>query len=369
MDTSILEFIEHPVFVLEPDAKGEPRYTSFNSFACRVLGKREAEIIGLTALELYGGRLGNIAYRHHRETLRSGEARVYEILLPIEGRQILVRTSLHPVCHPSGQVIRIIGSSLDVSGNQLLREMQAEAQTMQNEMEDFINLAAHDLRAPMRNVSQIAQMLRDDFEDHGDGKLELIDLLAEVGEKAMALIGDVLSQAQAGATAQPIVEFDFGELVEEIMILLDPQQRCSVAFDRGLVSGDRTAVQIILRNLLENAIKYGRRWDDAPAHDCTQVEISLADGQDGFFEVVIRDNGAGFDDPALLFLDKGKLRTGSGFGLFGVRRLIYARGGELSVANRGNDAGAAIAFSLPGRVRRMQPVRPEATVELTLGPS
>lgn len=366
MDTSILHCVEHPIFVLQPDEEGLPRYTAFNSYACRVLGKPEAEIIGLTAKELYGGRLGNIAFRHHCDALTSGEPRVYEILLPIEDRQMLVRTSLCPVRDASGRVIRIVGSSLDVSGNRLLREMQAEAHTMQNEMEDFINLAAHDLRAPMRNVSQIAQMLREDFEDHGDGKLELIDLLTEVGEKAMALIGDVLSQAQAGSAAEQTVDFDFGELVEEIMILLDPQQRCVVAFDSGLVSGDRTAVQIILRNLLENAIKHGQRSTAAPGRGGPHVQISLADRQDGFFEVSILDSGKGFDDPALLFLEKGKLRTGSGFGLFGVRRLIHARGGELSVTNRGRDSGAEIVFRLPGAAAPELPSQPKVVQEVQL---
>jgi signal transduction histidine kinase len=65
--------------------------------------------------------------------------------------------------------------------------------------------------------------------------------------------------------------------------------------------------------------------------------------------VTVRDNGVGFADPALALLDGGKLAPGSGFGLFGIRRLIRARGGTILAETPTNGSGAAITFTLPGR--------------------
>lgn len=352
VESDLLDMVEHPVFVLEPDADGVPRYAAFNAYARNVLGRPLDEILGCTAAELYPGRLGEVAYTHHVTAMTSAKPLIYEILLPLDGVQRLLRTTLRPVCDDSGAVVRIIGSSTDISGGHGLREARTEMATLTSEMEDFINLAAHDLRTPMRNVSFIAEMLREDFEDLGDGKLDLINTLEDIGKNAMRLISDVLSHAQATSLANQTVHFDFAGLVEEISTVLDPMGNCVIRQADGIVEGDRTATQIILRNLMDNAIKHWTLCGTAAApadQQALELTIDLAELEDGFFEVTITDNGQGFTDPALLFLDTGQLRVDSGFGLFGVRRLIHARGGTLTVSNRADTQGAVIAFTLPGR--------------------
>ncbi|MFK7945500.1 MAG: ATP-binding protein [Paracoccaceae bacterium] len=364
-DAALLDFIEHPVFVLEAGGDGLPRYMAFNECACRSLNKPVNEILGMTASELYTGRLGQIAFEHHCESLKSGAQRAYDIQLPFADGQRLIRTSLRPVCDSSGNVIRIIGSSQDISGKQIFREMQAEVETIESEMEEFISLAAHDLRTPINNVTMVAEMLREEFQDLGDGKLELIGILEELGEKAMRLIGDVLAHAQATSVTEQIVEFEFGPLVQEIMALLDPMSRCIVELENGLIQGDRTATQIIIRNLVDNAIKYSSTQgpdSEAPADDFQlRLNFGLVTLDNGFFAINVQDNGIGFSDPALMFLDGGKLSTDSGFGLLGIKRLIHARGGTLTVANRTSANGADIAFSLPGSV---EPMATDGTAEV-----
>ena len=348
----LFELVEHAIFVLEPDDHGVPRYAGFNRYARDILNKSEAEIIGLTAVELYPGRLGKVAFEHHEAALQSGVARSYEILLPLAAGQRRIRTSLVPELDAQGRVIRLIGSSTDISGNQIIDEMQAGVQTLNSEMEDFISLAAHDLRAPMKNVNTIADMLREDFHDMGDGKLDLIDMLEEVGAKAMKLIEDVLAHAQATSTVQENTQFEFSELLDEVMGLLDPMGLCEASIPQGLVEGDRTATQIILRNLIDNAIKNAdKQAGKGPNPDPPPLSLKLSLRDiDGFYEVGVQDNGVGFSNSALLFLGGGKLFTDSGFGMLGVRRLIHTRGGTLTATNAADGSGALVAFSLPGKV-------------------
>lgn len=352
IDKTLLDLIEHPVFILKPDQDGVPRYAAYNAFACSALGKPEAEVIGQTAAELYPGRLGKIAFNHHREAVKSGTGSVYEIRLPLSGQQRLIRTTLRPVVNAEGTVERIIGSSTDISGGQIFREMKTEMETITNEFEEFVSLAAHDLRTPMRNVSQVAEMLREDFQDLGDGKIELIGVLEDVGEKALRLISDVLAHAQATSSVKEMVEFDFGDLAAEVSAVLDPLNDCQIRFTSGKMEGDRTAVQIILRNLVDNSIKHARPVN-TPAGDTNglskvKLTIDAKDLQNGYFEVEVRDNGAGFSEAALQFLNGGALRVDSGFGLLGVRRLITARGGSVRVENIETTDGAIVAFTLPG---------------------
>lgn len=348
LDADLLDLIEHPVFVLEPDPAGMPRYVAFNAYACKVLGRPVTEILGRTAAEVYAGRLGETVFAHHVETMRSGIPVAYETRLPVLGSERLVRTTLRPVCDEGGAVLRLVGSSVDVSGGQIPHQVRAELATRTNEMQDYIELAAHDLRAPMRNVTYIAEMLRDGFQDLGDGKLELIDLLEDIGQKASTLIGDVLSHAQACSLARETVQFDFAQLVWDVLAVLDPLGRCVIQLDADRVEGDRAATQIILRNLIDNAL---RCFDaEASVADKLTLEIHLNDLEDGFFEITISDDGPGLSDPALLFFETGELRVDSGFGLLGVRRLIHARGGSVKAMNRSGGPGAVIAVTLPGRL-------------------
>ncbi len=334
------------MFVLEPDASGVPRYAAFNAYACKILGRPCEDILGRTAAELYPGPLGESVFANHCEAMRSGEVMAYETRLPIWGEARLVRTTLRAVCDDSGAVLRLVGSSVAVSGGQDAREAQEAITAQTHEMQNYIELAAHDLRAPMRNVTYIAEMLREDFEDLGDGKLELIDLLEDIGTKASGLISDVLAHAEASSLVHDTVRFDFAELASDVISVLDPMGRTSLTLEAGIVEGDRAATQIILRNLIDNAMKHCASGPNIATQ--LTLDIRVTDSGDGFFQIVLSDNGTGFSDPALLFLDSGQLRVDSGFGLLGVRRLIHARGGSIKAANAPEGRGAVVTITLPG---------------------
>lgn len=346
LDRDLLDHVDTAVFAIEPDDAGVPRFAAFNRAAARALGRPQNEVIGLTALEVFGGRLGQIAYDHHVAALAEATARTYEILLPVRRTERLVRTMLSPVEDAYGGMLRLIGTTTDISGEYWLRGMQTEMQTISDEMENYVNLVAHDLRAPMRNLKAIAQMLREGVGDTSGTLLHLIDMLEEIGEKTTTLVGDVLSSAELGAGMVADVEFDLTAAIREIMVLLDPMREVQVSHSNATIRGDRTALQIVLRNLIDNAIKHAM-----PDNGKEQLTLSIIVRQSSeeMIEVSVRDNGRGFAQPSLLFLNTGDLRTGSGFGLIGVRRLIRARGGTIMASGTGGE-GADVTFSLPGRL-------------------
>ncbi|MEM9060258.1 MAG: ATP-binding protein [Pseudomonadota bacterium] len=354
-DWHLFDLVAHPVFVLVADEDGIPRYRGFNKFACNVLGRDEAEVIGKTAREIYSGRLGEIAYQHHVEAFRSGMPRSYELSLPISSLPRRICTTLEPYRDESNRVTAFVGSSEDVTGGDIVREIETDLDMMTREMEDFVSLAAHDLRSPITQVHAIADLLREDFKDLGDGKIELIDLLEDVGAKAMELISDVLSHAQATSTRQQIMEFDLAALCRDLLVMLDPLDQCVCEVGETWIYGDRNATQIVLRNLIDNALKHARPNADAialsgePAQP-VQLNVLATTGVDGMINIQIRDSGAGFSGSTLKFLGGGDFSPDSGFGLLGVRRLIRARGGSLTAMNAGNGKGAIVAFSLPGRL-------------------
>lgn len=350
-EKKILNLITHAVFVIEADSEGVPRYSACNAHALKSMGKTEEDVVGLTARELFPGRLGELAFGHQVEGLKSGKERSYEHVLPLSEGHRLVFTRLTPDKDGYGNFTRLIGESTYVSSRQIVEKLRAKTQAVNTEMEDFVYLAAHDLRVPMRHVITIAGMLREDFQGIGDEKLDLIDMLENIGKKSMSLIGDVLTHAQSTTLIAECVEFDLRELLQEIMVVLDPMNHCTVSAPKVHIKGDRTATQIILRNLIDNAIKSPKARALSDGKAATLHLVLSATAADGFFEIGVQDNGCGFEDTAVVFLNGGKLKIESGFGMLGVRRLIHSRGGTLMAANSHESSGAVVSFSLPGTLR------------------
>lgn len=337
-----LDFIATAAFVLEVQ-DDQPVYVAFNKHALAHSGFALDDILGKTAKDLYPGQGGEVAYARHLEIISSGTGREYELRLPLKSGERLVRTTIIPESDENGTVVRLFGTSVDISHEESDRGIQASVMNLTNEIEDFITMAAHDLRTPMRNVHHIADMLRDDFEDLGDGKLELINLLEDVALKATTLISDVLSHAQATKIREEIVTFDFAELCREICDILDPLECHDISIPEGIITGDKTAYQIVVRNLLDNAFKHGGR-------ERLRLSISVAELDEATLEITVRDDGKGFENPGVAFLESGKMRTDSGFGLLGIRRLVLSRGGTISAETPEIGRGSLIRFSMPGQL-------------------
>lgn len=100
----------------------------------------------------------------------------------------------------------MFGTSVDLTQEQNTRDAQVSFKTIATEMEQFVTMAAHDLRAPLRNMSMIAEMLSEGFVDHGDGKVELIIMPDDLAQKSMVLISDVLDPHNQHSFTYTVVE-------------------------------------------------------------------------------------------------------------------------------------------------------------------
>lgn len=342
-DFSQLDHVPTSIFVLRVTDDGRPVYAALNAFALEFAGRPLADWVGKTALEIYGGAMGQLAYDRHCAVVQSREPMTYDLELPMLTGTKSVRTSLNPVRDADGRVTLIYGTSNDHTNARQVQESQVQIETLTNEMEQFVAMAAHDLRAPMRNVGLLADMLRDGFVDHGDGKTELIDMLEDMAKKSLRLITDVLSHARATSVEDRTTEFAFPELCRDILAVLDPSSQHRLDTSEALLCADRAALQIVVRNLMENAIKHGGR-----DHLAITAQVTAKDA--GCIEVTIADDGTGFENPGHRFLENGEFRIDSGYGLLGIRRLIKARGGTITAANK-DEGGGIVTFSLPGTLQ------------------
>ena len=337
------DHIAVPVFVLETDANGIPRYVACNTCASCNMGLETDEVIGQTARELYMGRFGQTMFLRHLKTFAEGKTTTYEREYARPEGTKWESITLTPQLDDAGNVKRIVVTNIDVTHEHQIRAANTSLVTATAEMEQFVAIAAHDLRAPMRNVKILSEFLRDAFEDHGDGKVELLDLLDEVADKSSILISEVLLQAQQVNVPPKRVSFDISELCQSICDVLDPRALHVITWTPEIIQGDKATFQIALRNLLDNAIKHG-------GEKRLEISISVAQKDEKTLSVCITDNGKGFDNPGLVFIETGKYATDCGYGLLGVRRLLTARGGTICVADTNPRQGGIVTFTLPGKV-------------------
>ncbi|APE43892.1 hypothetical protein BOO69_11090 [Sulfitobacter alexandrii] len=338
-----LDHVAAPLFVLEIDTRGLPVYRAFNAHARGISGRPLSDYLGRTAAEVYDTAYGRTALARHCQVAEAGTALTYELQLPLAGEVRQVRTTLSPELDAQGRGQRLFGTSLDITDQTRAREAKVSYDTAASEMEQFVAMAAHDLRAPMRNVTMLAEVLRQDFVDHGDGKLEMIDMMDGIAEKTMKLIDDILAHSQSVELEQTEALCDLSEMTCLICDILDPEERHQVTVTPATLLTDKTALHIALRNLIENAVKHAGRLS-------LMLDISVEERANGWIAVTLEDNGKGFTEAATRLMNGGSFRIDGGYGLFGVRRIIRARGGMMSARNSAITGGAIISFTLPGRI-------------------
>lgn len=341
LDTAALSYFDLPAFILNVDPEKGPIYSVINQQWSDGARRLPEDVVGKTAVEIFGRHLGLAPYTRQMEVIRSGQKLTYDVVLPLTDRNHNVRTTLVPVFDGAGDVVQLVGISFDRTAELEGVAVQARVASANADIERFISIAAHDLRTPMENIKSLADMLREDFEDHGDGKLELINILETVAVKATALISDILAHAQATDAIGLQDTFDVAQMSKDILVTLDPHSQHQLHIANRWISADKTTVQIALRNLYDNAIKHSEQ-------NVVELSVSVTKIEKDVVEFAVQDNGVGFNDPAVAFLDGGNLRIDSGFGLLGVRRLITARGGTIGAENLSNQQGSVIRFTVQG---------------------
>lgn len=343
MSFDMFNCVRAPIFVLQIDSSQRPVYVAFNDSACEAAGLNVSDVLGQTAVDIYGGRFGALAYARHLQAIWSGRPLSYELTLPLQNQERTVRTTLEPILDDAGDVAYLFGTSSDISDLQKLHETHVEAETFARELEATFDQAAYDLRAPMRQISDVIELLRVDFLDHKDGKLDLINKLGEIALNAQTLIADLLSQVDVARRAENENLVEFEDLCTKILVMLDPMGLHQAHIEPGVLHVDQTALQIALRTLLDYLFH-------DPDEERKLIAITAEAVSEDMLQFTVRDYGFGFDAEAHRILGKRGDAGLTKFGLHGVRRLIKARGGVISIHEPEDGPGALVKFTLPGKI-------------------
>jgi PAS domain S-box-containing protein len=275
-----------------------------------------------------------------------------------DGRRRLIRWSNTVLTAPDGAVEHVIATGIDITEQRRIEEQNArlyrEAREAVHARDEFISIAAHELRSPVTAVLLATQgLLRvaGQREVPPGTLVEVLRTAERQTRRLSQLVEDLLdvSRIDAGTVQLALGPVDLSAVTHDaVEQLREAAQRagCPLAVDAPApVVGrwDRARLDQVVGNLLQNAIKYGAG---------KPVEISVR-AVDGRARLVVRDHGIGIA-PALhahIFERFGRAASaqhygGLGLGLYIVRRILEALAGTVRVESE-PDHGATFIVELP----------------------
>jgi len=265
--------------------------------------------------------------------------------------------------------IRRLNQLLERRVDERTRQLEASNQ----ELESFSYSVSHDLRAPLRSIDGFSRILLGNcFNKFDEEERALFQRILSATGRMNELIDDLLNMARVTRTPMHTERVELSALAEKIgadLLKEHPDSHAQFAIQPGLVAdGDSSLIEVVLRNLLENAWKFSSltphprvefgasaageapRAPDDPDLGIPPIDHAGTAGQVLF----VRDNGAGFD-PAYkskLFSPFQRLHRqdefpGTGIGLATVSRIIHRHGGWISAESQPGK-GATFFFTLNG---------------------
>jgi len=226
---------------------------------------------------------------------------------------------------------------------------------------DFVANASHELRTPLASIIGYVETLEDGGPNvDAEAEKRFLGIVLREARRMLSLVEDLLSLSHAEAEKHdhPTEQLDLGKLAARVVgevASLRGKERVhldSVA-EGAIVAGDPTQLEQLLRNLIDNALKYG--GEDSP------VEISLVVTANDRAELSVTDHGPGIAPEHIPHLtrrfyrtDPGRSRAsgGTGLGLAIVKHIVERHRGTMDIASTlGRGTRVTISLPVPGEIR------------------
>ena len=218
------------------------------------------------------------------------------------------------------------------------------------ELELFSFFVSHDLKAPLRHISEYATILESTCPEHIDWDgLKFLEEIKNSAHRMNDLIESLLELSKISRHEIERAAVSMSEMAQGILDGLKseyPNRLVQTSVDADVyANADEALMYVVLQNLLNNAWKFTRNTEDAEIH----FGVTDVGGEKACF---VRDNGAGFDQAKadLLFQPFQRLHSqkefgGTGIGLATVQRIIQRHGGKIWAESE-PDKGATFYFSV-----------------------
>src|ERR671921_12704 len=239
-----------------------------------------------------------------------------------------------------------------VLANKKLESANEQLKVHDNMQNEFINIAAHELRTPIQPILLLSDDLKSKIKDNE--QLTLIDVISRNAKRLHRLTEDILDITRIESKSLKLHKEQFNlndvivNTIDDIKInryFNNKKNDIKILYDSDkdiFVKADKERLSQVIFNLLSNAIKF-------TSGEGGNISI-ISEKKDNQLIVSIKDTGSGIDPdilPRLFSKFVTKSFEGTGLGLFISKSIIEAHGGKIWAGNNSNGKGATFSFILP----------------------
>lgn len=254
----------------------------------------------------------------------------------------------------SSDILQVVGHIIDISQK---KEIYDTLKEEKEHISNILNMAVHDLRAPLNRVSMIAEILEDSMTEAEYEKYKIyIGMLGKQKQQATMLIQSLLKLAtlKGAANSIDLNIYDLRSLINESIrqqqVRIEEKNltvSCDFPDEHVKAKVDAVLFQQVLENLLSNAIKY------TPSGG--KINYNLSYEGKSHVKLSIKDNGIGIPEKyhkTLFHSFVGVRRKGlegeesTGLGLFICKEIIKMHSGKISVDSKTGE-GSTFTITLP----------------------
>jgi signal transduction histidine kinase len=248
---------------------------------------------------------------------------------------------------------KINGQKEEIAEKAKLLKIQTEELTELNALKNkLFSVISHDLKSPMYALRKAFQ----NVQQHNLSAKEIKDLIPHVNndlDYTISLMENLLqwSKSQMEAHVIESSKVNVSDLINEVLKLLHLQAEAKQIYietkndEPVYVLADKEMINLVLRNLVSNAIKFTPR----------QGSISIGvNEQHSFVEVYVQDNGTGISIETLKKINENNYYTtkgtasesGTGLGLMLCKEFLVKNGGQMFIESK-EGVGSTVSFTLP----------------------
>ncbi len=236
-----------------------------------------------------------------------------------------------------------------------LKKSERQLRELNATKDKFFSIIAHDLKNPIGAFKNVLELLYENFQDFTKEEiLEFIEPLKDSSNQLFALLENLLlwARTQTGKIQLEPIEFNLADLIKSNVSLLKFQaenKQIDLSYQAPgqlMVFADFNTINTVIRNLINNAIKFTPKGGRI---------IVTATNQDNNALVIVEDNGIGMSEETISKLFRIDVHhttlgtaqeKGTGLGLILCKEFVQANGGQIWVESE-EGKGSKFFFTIP----------------------
>jgi PAS domain S-box-containing protein len=365
-----IETANAPIFGI--DSKG--LVNEWNQTSEKITGFKKEEVLGKNLVETYITEDYRGAVKQVLDNaLKGKETANYEFpLFTKDGKKVMVLLNSSTRRDTAGTIVGVIGvgqdiSEIDAYNEELIfqneekekREVELilankELKKTNSELDRFVYSASHDLRSPLKSLLGLSNMIIDDISPENRIQLEQMVMMQSSIVKLDNFIEDILNYSRNARLEVARKAIDFKQIIDDIMKNLGHMDgadtiELKLEIDQKIeFISDRARVNMILNNIISNAIKYK---DNSKENAFIAINV---DCSNDFSTISVEDNGIGIDKKNLgrifdMFYRATNASSGSGLGLYIAKEAIEMINGTMKIESELSQ-GTKLSITIPNQL-------------------